>query len=280
MEGRRAGQGGGNKRPKRSWATLGCPKAKLQPNIFKWRLQHRQNYATNLWEDINFAMFVLATQPNTHTHSHTHSACLCSSCKKKNKPKYLKLTKNQWHPTPSLPPPPSLPLLELGFGFEFGLGWVGFWLPRDECHVVKFVQCKRLPHNGGVRSGRACHQTRLFRTKKLKNACNCFEGCPPSCLAAFLPACLPWNFLCILTCETAKFFHLTAQRPLQADSIDSHVNYILTHTHTWTPIYKLRVRWPGQSGTCTLSQWHNLCAQYKFRCIGWCIKWGRVSGEK
>lgn len=94
-----------------------------------------------------------------------------------------------------------------------------------------------------VAGGRAIK--RVSCTKKLKNACNCFEGCSPCCLAA----CLPWNFLCILTCETAKFFHLTAQRPPQADSIDSHVNYILTHAHTDTHIHTsthtLRVRWLG-----------------------------------
>lgn len=131
-----------------------------------------------------------------------------------------------------------------------------------------------------VAGGRAIK--RVSGTQKIEKCMQLFwrlpallpSGCP------FLTACLPWNFLCILTCETAKFFQLTAQRPPQADSIDSHVNYILTHTHTWTPIYKLRVRWPGQSGTCTLSQWHNLCAQYEFRCIGWCIKWGRISGKR
>lgn len=46
--------------------------------------------------------------------------------------------------TPYSPSTSSLPpSLKLSFGFEFGLGWVGFWLPRDECHVVKFVQWQK-----------------------------------------------------------------------------------------------------------------------------------------
>lgn len=139
MDGRRTGQGGGSKRPKQSWATLGCPKAKLQPNIFKWRLQHRQNYATNLWEDINFAMFVLATQPNTHTHTPSMSLFLMQEEKQTQISKANKKPVTPY--SPSLPP--SLPLLELGFGFEFGLGWVWFlasswWMSCGEiCAVQK-----------------------------------------------------------------------------------------------------------------------------------------------
>lgn len=141
MEGRRAGAGRGNKRPKRSWATLGCPKAKLQPNIFKWRLQHRQNYATNLWDDINFAMFVLATHTHRHTLSHTPSMSLCLMQEEKQ----TQISKANKKPvTPCSPfstssPPPA----RVGLRFRVRLGLSRFlasswWMSCGEiCAVQK-----------------------------------------------------------------------------------------------------------------------------------------------